>query len=125
MMSSIQALTTSKGANAIFAITNFWEYFMALGQHGAGRKEYDQILTIAAAAQKTAGLEHFILPTLCSGEKLAGKEYAVPHMDYKDIVKRRTRSKSPCTIWPRRRRFCGLAPSRVISGGGMQCGRLK
>ena len=61
-----------------------WEYIMALGQIGAGEKEYEQCLALASAANKTAGLEHFILHTLLSGEKLAGKEYIVAHTDYKD-----------------------------------------
>lgn len=57
---------------------------MTLGQQGAGEKEYDQILTIARAAQATPSLEHFVLHTLAAGEKLAGKEYVCPHWDYKD-----------------------------------------
>ncbi|KAK3635140.1 hypothetical protein LTR56_014912 [Elasticomyces elasticus] len=73
-----------EGAHAIFGLTQFWEYLMTLGQHGAGQKEYEQILTIARVASQTETLEHFILHTLASGEKLAGPEFACPHWDYKD-----------------------------------------
>ncbi|KAI6860353.1 hypothetical protein KC343_g14503 [Hortaea werneckii] len=73
-----------KDANAIFAVTNFWDYLMQLGQAGAGEKEFNQMLTIARAAQKSSTLEHFIIHTLASGEKLAGKDYICPHWDYKD-----------------------------------------
>ncbi|KAK4542907.1 hypothetical protein LTR36_006096 [Oleoguttula mirabilis] len=73
-----------KGANAIFAVTNFWEHLQALGPTGAGEKEYSQMLTIASAASKTASLEHFVLHAIASGEKLAGKEFVCAHWDYKD-----------------------------------------
>ena len=43
-----------------------------------------QMLTIASAAQKTSSPEHFIIHSLPSGEKLAGKEYICPHRDWKD-----------------------------------------
>lgn len=82
--SGIVQLTKAKGASAIFAVTNFWEHIQTLGDHGAGQKEYDQILRIASAAGKTASLDHFVLHSLPSGEKLAGKDYLVPHWDYKD-----------------------------------------
>lgn len=65
-------------------MTNFWDYLMQLGQAGAGEKEFNQMLTIARAAQKSSTLEHFIIHTLASGEKLAGKDYICPHWDYKD-----------------------------------------
>lgn len=53
------------------------------------------MLTIASAARKTAGLEHFILHTLPSGEKLAGKDYICPHWDYKDRAADRIKESMP------------------------------
>jgi uncharacterized protein YbjT (DUF2867 family) len=45
-------LKAFEGAQAIFAVTNFWEHILALGQHGAGEKEYEQMHRIASAANK-------------------------------------------------------------------------
>ncbi|TKA74598.1 hypothetical protein B0A55_05430 [Friedmanniomyces simplex] len=74
-----------EGANVIFALTSqFWEHLMTLGQQGAGEREYEQLLTIARVANHTPSLEHLVLHTLASGEKLAGPEYVCPHWDYKD-----------------------------------------
>ncbi|KAK5123032.1 hypothetical protein LTR85_003598 [Meristemomyces frigidus] len=84
-----------EGANAIFAVTNFWDHVLALGQTGAGEKEYSQCSTIASAASNTAGLEHLVLHTLASGEKLAGKEYISPHWDYKDRAADKIKASMP------------------------------
>ena len=65
----------------VFGVTNMFDNLLSLGAEKAAEKEYDQIMNIATAASRTPSLEHFILHTLPSGEKLAGKEYAVPHMD--------------------------------------------
>jgi hypothetical protein len=65
-------------------VTNYWEYHATLGDHGAGEREYNQMLNIANAAQKTPTLEHLVLQAMTSGEKLAGKDFIVPHWDYKD-----------------------------------------
>ncbi|KAK5701498.1 hypothetical protein LTR97_004313 [Elasticomyces elasticus] len=73
-----------KGANAVFAVTNMFDNIMELGQEGAGEKEYNQMMKIAEAAGKTSTLEHLVLHTLPSGEKMAGKGFYVPHMDNKD-----------------------------------------
>ena len=54
---------------------------MGLGPEEASRKEYNEMMNIATAASKTESLEHFVLHTLPSGEKLAGKKFRVPHMD--------------------------------------------
>ncbi|KAK5130563.1 hypothetical protein LTR08_001943 [Meristemomyces frigidus] len=77
-------LKVFEGANVVFAVTNFWEHLVALGQEGAGQREYAQCLALATAASKTVGLEHFVLHTIASGEKLAGKAFMCPHWDYKD-----------------------------------------
>ena len=70
-----------EGANAIFGVTNFWEYLLDLGAMAAAKKETQQLVNIATAANRIASLEHLILLTLPSGEKLGGKENYVPHMD--------------------------------------------
>jgi hypothetical protein len=65
-------------------VTNFWEHITTLGEQGAGEREYDQMINIANAAQKTMTLEHLVLHAMTAGEKLAGKGHIVPHWDYKD-----------------------------------------
>lgn len=70
-----------EGAHAIFAVTQFWDYLMTLGAIGAGEKEYEQIMRIATVANGVSTLEHFVLHSLASGEKLVGK--VIPHWDYK------------------------------------------
>jgi uncharacterized protein YbjT (DUF2867 family) len=71
--------TAFQGADAIFGVTNFWEYLLELGALAAAKKETQQLVNIAIAANKISGLEHLVLHTLPSGEKLGGKY--VPHMD--------------------------------------------
>jgi NAD(P)-dependent dehydrogenase (short-subunit alcohol dehydrogenase family) len=68
-----------EGADAIFGVTNFWEYLLELGAMAAAKKETQQLVKIATAANKISSLEHLVLHTLPSGEKLGGKY--VPHMD--------------------------------------------
>ena len=57
---------------------------MALGQEGAGKKEYDQLLNVASAANKTPTLEHLIMHTLTSSERIGKPDYHCAHWDYKD-----------------------------------------
>ena len=70
-----------QGANAVFGVTNFFEYMLEKGALAAAKKETQQLVNIATAADKIETLEHLILHTLPSGEKLGGKEHYVPHMD--------------------------------------------
>ena len=51
------------------------------GALAAAKKETQQLVNIATAADRIETLEHLILHTLPSGEKLGGKEHYVPHMD--------------------------------------------
>lgn len=78
-------LTSSYGAKAIFAATNFWEQYFADGNDAtaAGEKEQAQMYTIASAASKIDSLEHFILLSMPAGEKLA-EDLHVPQFDFKD-----------------------------------------
>lgn len=71
----------SKGANAVFGVTNFFEYMLDNGTAAAAKKETQQLVNIATAADKIETLEHLVLHTLPSGEKLGGKECYVPHLD--------------------------------------------
>lgn len=73
--------TSTQDANAVFGVTNFFEYMMEIGVMAAAKRETQQLVNIATAADKIKTLEHLILHTLPSGEKLGGKEYYVPHMD--------------------------------------------
>jgi len=47
----------------------------------AAKKETQQLVNIAAAADRIKTLEHLVLHTLPSGVKLGGKEHYVPHLD--------------------------------------------
>jgi len=73
--------TAFEGANAVFGVTNFYEFFLDIGPMAAAKKETQQLVNIATAANKISTLEHMILHTLHSGEKLSGKGHYVPHMD--------------------------------------------
>jgi hypothetical protein len=57
---------------------------LELGAMAAAKKETQQLVNIATAADKISSLEHLILHTLPSGEKLGGKGYYVPHLDVSD-----------------------------------------
>jgi hypothetical protein len=46
---------------------------LELGAMAAAKKETQQLVNIATAANKIPSLEHLILHTLPSGEKLGGK----------------------------------------------------
>lgn len=72
------------GANVVFGLTQFWEHLMSLGIDAAGQKEYDQVLRLATAASKLKTLEHFILHTLTSSDKLGQPDHKCAHWDYKD-----------------------------------------
>jgi hypothetical protein len=57
---------------------------LSLGPMAAAKKETQQLVNIATAADRIEGLEHLILHTLPSGEKLGGEGYYVPHLDVSD-----------------------------------------
>ncbi|KAM0713958.1 hypothetical protein Q7P37_010921 [Cladosporium fusiforme] len=84
-----------QGANAVFGVTNFFEYMLDNGAQAAADKETHQLLNIATAASKISTLEHLVLHTLPSGEKLGGKAYYVPHMDGKDQAADRIKAELP------------------------------
>jgi len=121
-----------KDAQAVFAVTNTFDYILEFGQDGAAEREYTQMMKIAEAAGSTSTLEHLVLHTLPSGKKMAG--IYVPHMDvsrvagsletvgqadfllYRPKTAPQTTSSRNSRMWQRRRRSCGSACSRRTSG---------
>ncbi|KAK5125403.1 hypothetical protein LTR85_000512 [Meristemomyces frigidus] len=74
-----------KDAHAIFAVTNgTFDNLLEVGPDAASEREYQEMINVATAAGKVTSLVHFVLHTLPSGAKMAGKEFYVPHMDTKD-----------------------------------------
>ena len=68
---------------------------MSLGADGAGKKEYEQSLKIASAANKTASLEHFVFQTMAAGEKIASEKYFCAHWDWKDRASDHIKQSTP------------------------------
>jgi hypothetical protein len=66
-------------------VTNFFEYMLDKGAMAAAKKETQQLVNIATVADKVQTLEHLVLHTLPSGEKLGGKEHYVPHLDVRTV----------------------------------------
>ncbi|KAI9666986.1 MAG: hypothetical protein M1831_001491 [Alyxoria varia] len=86
-------LEAFKGANAIFAVTNFWEHlFMGNSSDQAGALEEKQAMNIVEAADKTSGLEHFIWHSLPGASKLTGGKFTCAHLDYKAVVDEKIQS---------------------------------
>lgn len=66
-------------SNAIFGITNIFEYLLEKSPEDAAARERQQLVNIATAAGKISSLEHLILHTLPAGKKLS--DTFVPHFD--------------------------------------------
>jgi predicted transcriptional regulator len=79
-------LTRFQNTNAIFGITNIFEYLLEKTPEDAAEREKQQLVNIATAANDIPSLEHLVLHTLPAGEKLAGKGNFVPHMDVSENV---------------------------------------
>ena len=73
------SLTNSQDSNAIFGITNIFEYLLEKSPEDAAARERQQLVNIATAADKISSLEHLILHTLPAGKKLS--DTFVPHFD--------------------------------------------
>lgn len=84
-----------QGSDAIFGITNIFQYLLETTPEDAAAKERQQIINIASAADAIPTLEHLVLHTLPAGEKLAGKAGFVPHMDGKDQAADIIKTKMP------------------------------
>ncbi|RMZ67962.1 hypothetical protein GMOD_00004054 [Pyrenophora seminiperda CCB06] len=75
------------GAQAIFAVTNWWEpFFKGAGLHGAGDTEERQGITLAKLAAEVGTLEHYIWSTLPAAKEMTNGKFPVPHFDYKAKV---------------------------------------
>jgi hypothetical protein len=73
------SLTHLQDSNAIFGITNIFEYLLEKSPEDAAARERQQLVNIATAAGKISSLEHLILHTLPAGKKLS--DTFVPHFD--------------------------------------------
>jgi uncharacterized protein YbjT (DUF2867 family) len=75
------------GANAIFAVTDFYEPFATgIGPEKAMQIEYDRGVKLARAAAKTATLETYFWSTLPAASDLSNGEVKVPHFDAKGAI---------------------------------------
>ncbi|PSN75578.1 NAD(P)-binding protein [Corynespora cassiicola Philippines] len=84
------------GAQAIFAVTNWWEAFaVCKSQSGAGDIEERQGIALAKLAGEVKTLEHFIWSTLPPAHNITNGKYPVPHFDYKAKVDDHIRNNMP------------------------------
>lgn len=74
------------GAQAIFAVTNFFEPFAKVGETEAIEIEYRRGINLAKAAAATPGLEHYIWSTLPNAARISNGEALVPHYLAKNKV---------------------------------------
>jgi hypothetical protein len=75
------------GANAIFAVTDFYEPFATgIGPEKAMQIEYERGLKLARAAAKTTTLECYFWSTLPAANDLTNGKVKVPHFDAKAAV---------------------------------------
>ncbi|OCT52497.1 NmrA-like family domain-containing protein 1 [Cladophialophora carrionii] len=74
------------GSHAVFAITDFFEPFLAYGPEKAIEIEVRQGINMARAASQTSTLEHYIWSTLPNGMKLTNGKYLVPHFEGKNRI---------------------------------------
>lgn len=75
-----------EGAHAIFAFTNYYDYFFELGPEKSIVRESAQGANIAQAAAKTVSLERFVWSTLPNTELLSRGRAVVPHFQGKANV---------------------------------------
>ena len=94
---SEQHLTLRQGAQAIFAVTNWWEPLWKKGctPAEAGDIEERQGITLARLAAEVKTLEHYIWSTLPAAEKITHGKFPVPHFDYKAKVDEHIRKNMP------------------------------
>lgn len=75
------------GANAIFAVTDFWEPFIAgAGAEKAMQLDFDRGVKMARAASKTATLQTYFWSTLPAADEVSNGNFPVPHFDGKAKV---------------------------------------
>lgn len=75
------------GANAVFAVTDFYEPFgTGIGPVKSMKIEYDRGVRLARAAAKIPTLENYFWSTLPAASKLTNGEVEVPHFDAKGAI---------------------------------------
>ena len=75
------------GANAIFAVTDFYEPFATgIGTEKAVQIEYERGVKLARAAANTTTLETYFWSTLPAAKDLSNGEAKVPHFDGKGAI---------------------------------------
>jgi uncharacterized protein YbjT (DUF2867 family) len=75
------------GANAIFAVTDFYEPFATgIGPENAMEIEYSRGVNLARAAAATTTLEYYFWSTLPAASGLTNGEAKVPHFDAKGAI---------------------------------------
>lgn len=75
------------GANAIFAVTDFYEPFATgIGPEKAMEIEYSRGVKLARAAAQTTTLEYYFWSTLPAASELTKGEAKVPHFDAKGAI---------------------------------------
>ncbi|KAL9624903.1 MAG: hypothetical protein Q9160_000950 [Pyrenula sp. 1 TL-2023] len=113
-MDDIDSLVKAfEGANAIFAVTNFWEHLLAKGPEGAGEHEVRQAKNLAQAASRTSTLEHYVWSTLPSSVKLTKGKVKVPHFDHKETVDEHIKTELPELAKKTTFVFMGFYPSNM------------
>jgi len=75
-----------RGANIIFAVTNFWETFATQGPVAAESNDFTQGKNLADAAASTSTLEHYIWSAIPSGLSITNGKASVPHFEGKAKV---------------------------------------
>lgn len=75
------------GANAIFAVTDFYEPFIkGIAPEKAQQIEYERGVNLARAAAETTTLETYFWSTLPAASDLTNGEVKVPHFDGKGAI---------------------------------------
>jgi hypothetical protein len=85
-----------QGAQAIFAVTQWWEpFFKGASQSEAGEIEKRDGIMLARVAAEVKTLEHYIWSTLPAAEEITHGKFPVPHFDYKAKVDDHIRKNMP------------------------------
>lgn len=75
-----------QGANAIFAFTNYYDYFFELGPEKSMARELEQGCNLARAAEAVPSLERYVWSTLPNTNAITQGNAIVPHFQGKANV---------------------------------------
>jgi hypothetical protein len=75
-----------KGAAVIYAVTDFFEPFAAMGPELAIKIEVQQGINLAKAASETSRLKHYIWSTLPNAGRISGGKFIIPHFYGKNQI---------------------------------------